>query len=187
MNNLSIPDNIHTWKHNKAVNNDTVRQLMQIKPHAVCDVGCGDGFYGKIVRHFIPNCYIIGIEKNHRYSTMFRLYSLYDKLIIDDIININFSRLYNLKIDLIIFGDVLEHLEDIYVHEIVSRALDSVNYIIINSPVGFQPQDHEFEEEIHKCGIYPKDFADIGIHMETHYYCNNTMFNLLIKKQENPI
>jgi len=176
---FEIPSDIQTWKHNTSVNRDTLRQIIMINPKTVVDVGAGDGFYCKLIKRFIPNCQVTAIEKNKIYPEKFNLASIYDSVINDDIV----TAIKNLSGDLIIFGDILEHLEKKDMLQVLGDSLKHFSYVIVNSPLGFQPQEHEFPEERHRCGIEYSDFENRKV-LEFRVFDGN-MFNcLLIGKQK---
>jgi len=168
----------HTWKHNSSINDITIDQLLKIKPKSVYDVGAGDGFYGKILNYFFDDVNIVGVEKNPIYIGKFDLRKIYSIIIIDDIVNI----ISKISGDLIIFGDILEHLEKQDMINVLKTSVNNFRYVIVNSPLGFQPQDHEYEEEIHRCGIEREDFKKYEV-LEFKIY-DGIMFNCLIKGKE---
>jgi len=172
---IELPKHFQTWKHNEVVNEDTMRQLLTLKPSRVIDVGVGDGFYGKLVKYCFPKTFVLAVEKRIDYILNWKLDEIYDEVVCDDIVNV----IDKLEGDLIIFGDVLEHLEKIDAVRVLSEAVKRFNYVLINSPVGFQPQEHHLPEEIHRCGFDCEDFEDYQV-MEFHTYCDGTMFNCLL-------
>ncbi len=172
---MILPKHIHTWKHNSAVNDITIEEIFKIKPKKVYDIGAGDGFYGKVLKHLFDNIYVIGIEKNPIYIKEFNLGNIYDEIINGDIIRL-ISEIYG---DLIIFGDVLEHLEKQDMIDVLEIAVNNFEYVIVNSPLGFQPQSHKYEEEIHRCGLCKEDFEKYEILIFEVY--DEIMFNCFIK------
>ena len=173
--NIVFPSDIQTWKHNSSVNLDTLRQIIMIQPRTFVDVGAGDGFYGKLVKRFFPICYAIAIEKNKAYLAKFNLASIYDKVIHDDIIEA-IEKIDN--VELMIFGDILEHLEKGLSTKVLKKGAEKSSFIIVNSPLGFQPQQHEYEEEIHRCGLNYSDFESYKV-LEYKEFDKN-MFNCLL-------
>lgn len=169
----------HTWKHNPSVNEITIDQILKIKPKSIYDVGAGDGFYGKLLKYLLDyDAQTCGIEKNHIYIDQFGLKSIYDVVIIKDIVDI----ISKISGDLIIFGDVLEHLEKEGMINVLRTSVKNFKYIIINSPLGFQPQDHVYPEEIHRCGIEESDFKDYEV-LDFKVY-DEIMFHCLVKGKE---
>ncbi len=74
------------------------------------DIGCGAGLYGKIIRQVYSKggLLLAGVDIFPEYVTRFNLKKIYDIIIIGDIRN--FPKEMIPPIDLIITGDVLEHL-----------------------------------------------------------------------------
>ena len=160
--------------------------MKKVKPITIVDVGAGSGFWGKIAREEFPKCYSIAIEIWKDYITNHKLKNIYDKIINDDIKNV----IDMVSGDLIIFGDVLEHMEKEIAMSIVEIAVKNFKYIIINSPDGFQPQDAVNGNiyEVHRCGLEPKDFEKYNI-IEMHKFPDSGIkklyFNLLIRGEKN--
>ena len=74
----------------------------------VLDIGCGAGWYGKILRDvFKSGITIDAVEIFSAYIDRHSLRAIYDQIIVNDIMSI-YKNLPNY--DLIIMGDVLEHL-----------------------------------------------------------------------------
>lgn len=176
-NDIIFLNSIHTWKHNKSTNPITIEQIRTINVLKFVDVGCGDGFYGKLVKYVHPNAKTIGVEKEPSYIKKWDLLSIYDEVICDDIVNI----ISDLTGDLIIFGDVLEHLEKEDVNRVIDKCVNNFSYIIINAPLGFQPQEHEIESEINRCGLSKVDFERFNILSYVEINENGLMFNCFIK------
>jgi len=169
----SLHDSIHTdktlalWntprivtdKHHPFANYHTHRQLRSINPHTVTDVGTGDGYWGKVIKIINPCCIITGIELSDKWFNHCEGLGIYEKVIHSDVCNaIN----YTLG-DVIIFGDILEHLYKDSALEVLLRAVQRFKYVIINTPVGFMPQEHEDIEEIHRCGLTYEDMSKYDI------------------------
>ena len=155
-----------------------------IRPSRVIDFGAGDGFYGKLLKYVNKQCYVLGVEKEASYIKKFRLKSIYDELIHEDLIKIIdlMFRGNTKEFELAIFGDVLEHLEYDDFKKVLSKSSYLFDYIIINSPNGFHEQDHEIESEIHRCGITKEDFVDYNVVSWQEFKDGNTkMFHCLIE------
>ncbi len=74
------------------------------------DIGCGAGWYGKIIREVYPNggLLLAGVDIFPEYIMRHDLKKIYDHIIIGDIRK--FPQEMIPPIDLIITGDILEHL-----------------------------------------------------------------------------
>lgn len=180
---LTIRLPFHTWKHNNWVNGFTVEQLLKITPKTVYDVGIGDGFYGKLIKFFMPHCNVFGVELNQRWVSHCEALGLYERILQGSIVD----TIHDLSGDLIIFGDVLEHLEKEDMRSVLKTAVTNFRFVIVNSPLGFQEQLHEDSEEIHRCGIDRADFSPYNVleFNESHFVDSpNNMFNCLIRGRQ---
>ena len=173
---MNFPEYIQTYKHNNVVNVDTLRQITIASPKIFVDVGAGDGFYGKLIKYYDVSIQSYAVEKTEKYIEMFKLHDIYDIVYMDDIKNL----INTLKGDLIIFGDVLEHLEKEQSNYVLNKSIENFKYIIVNSPVGFQAHLHENINEIHRCGLCEDDFKYYNV-IEYNTYCNGAMFNCFVK------
>jgi len=77
-------------------------------PKTVLDAGAGVGTYGKMIREINPCCYVEAIEVYEPYIKEFNLDALYEHVYNQDIRD--FAKESGPQYDLIILGDVLEHL-----------------------------------------------------------------------------
>ncbi len=85
------------------------RQLLDMQPTSILDVGAGSGTYRLLLGDALPNCTWTAVEAHEPYIERFGLRHLYDNVLCVDV---NF--LYYLPVpqhDVTIFGDVLEHME----------------------------------------------------------------------------
>jgi SAM-dependent methyltransferase len=122
-----------------------LNKVSQLQPKTVIDVGAGSGTYCRLLRPYAPANYA-AIEIYQKNITQYKLLDLYDDVWLDDVRNFK-----SLQADLIIFGDVLEHMtkeEAIKVWDVASKGC---KYAILSIPI------------IH----YPQGVID-GNHHETH-------------------
>lgn len=107
----------------------------------VLDVGCGEGTYPRLLREQYPllaDAEWWGVEAWTKYIEEFNLHSLYYQIINEDARKINWTELP--KIDLVIFGDVLEHMTKEESQELVNKALGISKYVVISIPIVHSPQ-----------------------------------------------
>lgn len=101
------------------------------KGKTVLEIGCGKG---AVTRHLKRNgCYIIGIELNEEYAEEARNFC--ENLIIGDVESLSGLNLPEEYFDVILYGDVLEHLKN--PHEVIkkfSRYLKKDGYIVVSTP-----------------------------------------------------
>lgn len=104
-----------------------VKQMLQkLAPKTILDIGPGYGKYSRLVREVLPPETIIeAVEIDKSYIKKFNLTEHYNKVhnlpvqkFIEDGIDKNY--------DLIIFGDVIEHLKK-------SEGIDAVNFFVYRS------------------------------------------------------
>lgn len=105
--------------------------IYKLKPKTVLDVGPGEGIYGKIVRKYSPNTEkLVGVEIWGPYIESFRLREFYDEIWICD------ARIYpDYKYDLVILGDVLEHMSKKDAIELWKKISKQAKYALISIPI----------------------------------------------------
>ena len=149
-----------TPKHNSFVDPFTIEQIKSICPRLVVDVGPGDGYYGKLLHYLYSKPpYIVGVELNKKWADHCKSIKIYDEIILGNIKEV-ISTLFG---NLIIFGDVLEHLEKDDAEYTLGVAVKNFEWVIVNGPIGFQHQSHPDPEEHHRCGITLEDFCDYEV------------------------
>ena len=158
--------------------------IYNIKPKTILDVGCGFGRYGFLCREILEvwqlrykkeewKTKINAIEIFEPFITPMHEY-LYDKITIGDIRHMDIA-----DCDLIILGDILEHLPKNDAIALVRRLRKSAQWIIIQSPYGKMKQPAVFGNpaEEHLCELYPEDFNEYYGHVEI----NGNIFTILIR------
>jgi SAM-dependent methyltransferase len=139
---------------------DTVLSIIRkIKPEKVLDVGPGYGKYARLISPAIEGVRIDGVEIDKSYIKKFNLNDLYDKIYncsIQDFISDNIDTAY----DLVIFGDVIEHLKK-------SEGIDALNFfvyrtkhIIVQWPHGYI--QNAWEGRKHEAHISTWGKSDFG-------------------------
>jgi SAM-dependent methyltransferase len=112
----------------------------------ILDVGAGVGQYSKLLREFYPK--MDTIEIFEPYIERYKLKELYRNVFIGDILDFEFD-FYNL----IIMGDVLEHLEYKDGYNLIEKIYDKCDEMIIcvpyNLPAG------EYAGNIHETHLQP--------------------------------
>lgn len=111
-----------------------LNKVSQLQPKTIIDVGAGAGTYCRLLRPYVPANYA-AIEIYQKNVDQYKLRDLYDDVWIDDVRNFK-----SLQADLIIFGDVLEHMtreEAIRVWDVASKGC---KYAILSIPIIHYPQ-----------------------------------------------
>lgn len=162
--------------HNSIINGVTMEQIKRINPKTVVDVGSGSGFYGSVIKQRFPKCHVVGVEIFKPYIENYNLNNIYDKIINENIIDI----IDSLNGDLIIFGNVIEHLNKEDALKVLDKAINNFNFVIINTPRKYAPQQaiNGNIYEVHLCQIGKEDCNNYDI---IEYREFDVMINILIK------
>lgn len=139
--------------------------IYKTNPMKVLDIGIGNGRYGFLSRDLLdtpfdenPKRIILeGIEGFEKYITDFHR-KIYDNIYIGNCYDL-VEALPN-DYDLILFLDVIEHLDKEQGEKLIKILLSKTKNIIIATPCGYVPQDDVFgnEYERHHSGWTKKDF-----------------------------
>lgn len=172
----------HSWKHNSWTDDFTIKQLTELSPSSVVDIGCGDGFYGKLCKYVLGDSVsVTGIDANPKWYNHCNALEEYAHVIHGCILEV----LPQLGGELVIAGDVLEHLEEADMKKVVRGLASSFKYVIINSPLGFQPQEHEDIWEHHICGLDKKTFDGYAVlEYNESSHMGNEMLNVLLGEMD---
>jgi SAM-dependent methyltransferase len=114
----------------------TIRQIAKLSPQSVLDVGPGEGHYLEFIKSFIgDHIKVDGIEIWEPYVEKFQLDKRYDNLYVGDVRNHD-----NFDYDIVIFGDVLEHMAEQDAVTVWNKASLQARYGIISIPIVYHPQ-----------------------------------------------
>lgn len=95
----------------------------------ILDVGPGWGTYSKMLRSGNERWHAVEIHK--KYIERFNLNKYYDKIYIADIRSFKPKEMY----DIIICGDVIEHITNEQAKNVLRKLLDHTSYLIISLPL----------------------------------------------------
>lgn len=127
---------------------DIRQYLLDTRPKNVLDVGAGAGKYGRLVRNTLPNASIEAVEVWEPYVKTFSLLDIYDLIHVKDVRELE-PHIFE-GVDLVIFGDVLEHMTKEEAVLVWDRARHSNRLISI--PIVHYPQGHShgnpYEEHV---------------------------------------
>ena len=107
----------------------------------VVDVGAGCGTYLDLLGPLSPEAHWTAIEVWEPYLAEYALDERYHEVIVRDARDTSFP---NLRPDLVIFGDVIEHMHQDEAVAMVRKALSASPYVMISIPIITYPQ-HEIE------------------------------------------
>lgn len=97
----------------------------------VLDIGPGQGTYYHILSPGLPGSVWHGVEIFQPYIDQFNLTNFYNEVYNQDIRNFNPEDNY----DLVIAGDVLEHMEKEEAQSVVNKLLKQCRWLIISIPI----------------------------------------------------
>lgn len=117
----------------------TFDKIIELGPNSVLDVGAGLGVYGRFIRDKMSVERLDAIEAWKPSVEKFRLRDVYDKVFVEDARNH-----LDWKYDLVIFGDVLEHMSEVEALSIWKMTSAQAKYAIISIPIIHYPQ-HDIE------------------------------------------
>lgn len=110
--------------------------IARLQPKTVIDVGAGAGIYAEITRRASPDAHITAIEAWQPYIQQFDLKNKYD-----EVINADVREVESFKADLVIFGDVIEHMSKADAQELWARVSYDAEYAMISLPIVHWHQD----------------------------------------------
>lgn len=112
-------------------------KIKEINPRTVLDVGAGAGVYLDLIKeHLGAHVIVVGLEVWQPNIEQFNLEERYDKVINDDVRNID-----NFDYDLVIFGDVLEHMSELDAVSLWDKVSKQAGSAIISIPIIHYHQD----------------------------------------------
>jgi hypothetical protein len=113
-------------------------RIMERRPSTVLDVGVGCGTYAHLLRPGLPGTRMIGVEVWQPYVHRFRLDVLYDTLIVGDARTVGFP-----FTDVVILGDVLEHVGEDDALALWQKCRDTAPVVYLSLPIVHWPQGPE--------------------------------------------
>ena len=111
-------------------------EIARLRPTTLLDVGPGMGTYSNLLRDVTPGASWSCVEVFRPYVHMFELHRKYDAVHVTDIRSFAWPRRY----DVVILGDVIEHLELADALQVWSRARAHARYVALSLPIVEYPQ-----------------------------------------------
>lgn len=132
---IDIIDNMPT-SHNTNIEYIT-RLIRDNSPQTILDVGAGAGKYGHLIRAIYIDAKIDAVEIWEPYIKKYKLKSLYNK-----VYQIDIREFSNFNYDIVILGDVLEHMAKEDAVKVMEMVKSQAKMAIISIPVCHCPQGH---------------------------------------------
>lgn len=98
--------------------------IRAMSPSTVLDIGAGAGRYGHLIKKVSPQAHVTALELDAEYIARFQLRQVYDVVRQDDVESL--FRNVDTEYDLVILGDVIEHLRK-------SVGIDLLNFLVYRS------------------------------------------------------
>ena len=111
-------------------------EIARLRPTTLLDVGPGMGTYSNLLRDVTPGARWSCVEIFPPYVRMFDLHGKYDAVHIADIRSFAWPARY----DVVILGDVLEHMALPDALEVWSSAREHARYVALSLPIVEYPQ-----------------------------------------------
>lgn len=118
-------------------------------PKTILDVGVGAGVYEEILRPLLPGARFVGVEVFEPYVARYRLAERYDEMVVADVMDIDPLP----TADIVILGDVLEHLVQPDALTLWDRARAAARQaVMLSLPIVEYPQGPVYgnEHEAHR-------------------------------------
>jgi hypothetical protein len=135
---------------------DIVSIIKRISPSTVFDVGVGAGKYGEILKEIFPSSIVTGCEVDASYLIEFKdKHLFYKNIVIKSIMEIVNAE--EVEFDLVIFGDVLEHLKGSEIIDVLDYFQYRTKYILCVYPTGLRQgiwNGHPSERHLSEVKLY---------------------------------
>jgi hypothetical protein len=130
----------------------SLKQIKKIRPESILDVGTGAGDWETLVRSIFS--YEVKIDGVEIWKPYFDRYSLVEKY--NEMFNRSAQEHQNYSYDLVIFGDVLEHMTIDDALLTFNKAKKQANYVLVSVPTINHPQGvhHQNPFETHLVDDY---------------------------------
>lgn len=115
----------------------TQQKIIELNPKTVLDVGAGQGVYLNLIRESLgQNVIVSAVEVWKPYIDQFNLQNRYDHLYPIDV-----REMIDFDYDLVILGDILEHMTELDAIALWDRISKKARYAIISIPIIHYHQD----------------------------------------------
>lgn len=123
----------------------SAERIVELSPKRILDVGAGMGTYADLLRPLLPASTWTALEIHHPYVARHGLEFKYDEVLVGDVRSYDWLAEW----DLVIFGDVLEHLDLTDAMRAWRCALRRSRSVLASLPIVDYPQG-EFQGNVHE-------------------------------------
>ena len=125
----------------------TLQKIMEVEPEYILDIGAGSGTYSEALRGVGYKGYIDAVEVWGPYIEEYALKGLYRNVFEEDV-----RKWTNFDYDVVIFGDILEHMTKQEALDVWARTAMQADYAVIAIPIIHYHQgainDNPYEEHV---------------------------------------
>jgi hypothetical protein len=147
--------------YSSAVFDEEIKDILKcVAPLKVLDLGAGAGKYGLMAKEVNPAIETIAVESEEDYICQFKLTSIYHAVWHMSVMNLIKPDYYNMQFDVVIAGDILEHLRKADGINLINFLIYRCRWLIVEFPHRY-PQDSVdgHDGEAHISAWSENDFA----------------------------
>ena len=138
------------------LNKEISEIIQRLSPNTVFDVGIGSGKYGKLLMDLCPNSLVSGCEVDSSYLSEYKNdHSFYRSIVNKSVVDIIDTEEFDT--DLVIMGDVLEHLKHSQVIDVIDYFQYRSKYMLCVYPSSLKQgvwQGHSSERHLTDLKLY---------------------------------
>ncbi|MBI2422189.1 MAG: tetratricopeptide repeat protein [Candidatus Hydrogenedentes bacterium] len=170
---------------------DTLHEIIMLNPASVLDIGCGFGKWGYLCREYLDvflgrvqphewTARIDGIEFFEPYIMPHQRF-LYNNIYIGDVCELSKSIG---DYEMIIAGDVIEHIDKDMAEEVVERLYArATRALLVNIPIGegwIHPEAYGNPAELHRSVWYPEDFRSFQPVERAYQFASGLLYGTFV-------
>lgn len=148
-------------------------RVLELAPYRIWDIGPGAGTYSTLLRRHLPFTWFYAVEIWEPYIRDFDLDEKYHQVFVSDVMDFNFGSVD--PRDLVILGDVVEHMAEADARRLIGFLKESFSNILVSLPIVHSPQGTVMGNP-HEAHLHQWSFA--GAH-ELMDYCEALEGNTL--------
>lgn len=159
---------------------DEIEQIIKfLQPKRILDIGAGAGKYGETIKRISEGINTTALEIEKEYIKKFKLKEKYSRVLnisADELIHPEY---YNDNFDLVIMGDVIEHMKKSVGVDLINFLVYRSKWIILKFPLKYiQNSVDGYESEAHISAWSSEDFRGFD---KTKTYSKNGICLVLLK------
>lgn len=150
-----------------------------LKPESFLDLGAGAGKYGELAKRINSSIKLTAVEIEKDYITNFKLSSIYNEVWNISAIDLINPKYYDSTFDVIMIGDIIEHLKKSDGIDLLNFLIYRCRWIILEFPYRYlQNSVNGYHSEAH-ISVWAKD--DFVSFDRTKLYAKDTQCLILLR------